>query len=170
MKSTFLINSLGIGGAIFAGLVLLWFLKNYLKKRMAPEQPGQGTSFAQKAYWEEKRRYPRLSVSWPASLETAEGRQSAQLKDVSLGGAFVVCPEPLLLKQKFHLTLTPPQQQPLMLTAEVVWSNVSVPRDKVINRGMGVRFIQNTKEDRRRLNAAIQAHLEDKPDRDKGMP
>jgi hypothetical protein len=27
-------------------------------------------------------------------------------------------------------------------TAEVVWSNVNVPKEKVINRGMGVRFIK----------------------------
>jgi hypothetical protein len=30
----------------------------------------------------------------------------------------------------------------VIATAQVVWSNVNVPDEKVINRGMGVRFIK----------------------------
>ncbi len=35
-----------------------------------------------------------------------------------------------------------PDNEPVIATAQVVWSNVNVPDEKVINRGMGVRFIK----------------------------
>jgi c-di-GMP-binding flagellar brake protein YcgR len=83
-----------------------------------------------------------------------------QLKDISLGGAFVVCPNPLPLSEKFRISIEPPEQALLELNAEVVWSNANVPEDKIINRGMGIRFINNTDEDRRRLNDVITSFFE----------
>ncbi len=38
--------------------------------------------------------------------------------------------------------MTGPNNEPVIGTAKVVWSNVNVPDEKVINRGMGVRFIK----------------------------
>jgi hypothetical protein len=32
--------------------------------------------------------------------------------------------------------------EPVPATAKVVWSNVQVPDEKVVNRGMGVRFLK----------------------------
>ena len=156
MDNTALVNSLGIGGAIFAGLVLVWFLRTYFKRRITPNQ-----SNSIKTSWEEKRRHPRVAVSWTAQMETSQGNLSAQLKDISLGGAFVVCPNPLPLTEQFRLTVSAPSREPFTLNAEVVWSNSNVPEDKVINRGMGVRFIQNTDEDRKRLHLVIASHVEE---------
>jgi hypothetical protein len=121
MESTTLVNSLGIGGAIFVGL--------------------------------------------PAQMETSEGQIEVQLKDISLGGAFVVCQNPLPLNEQFSLIINASSQGPFALNSEVVWSNINVPEDKVINRGMGIRFmirfIKNTDADRQRLNQVIMEHLEE---------
>ena len=87
-----------------------------------------------------------------------------QLKDISLGGAFVVCPEPLALNDKFKISIRIPDREPLALNAEVVWSNRNMPGDKVVNRGMGIRFIENTEKDRQRLNTALAASLADSQD------
>jgi hypothetical protein len=35
-----------------------------------------------------------------------------------------------------------PDNEPMKATAQVVWSNANVPEEKVINRGMGIRFIK----------------------------
>jgi hypothetical protein len=35
-----------------------------------------------------------------------------------------------------------PDNEPVTATAQVVWSNVNMPDEKVIHRGMGVRFIK----------------------------
>lgn len=161
MESTTLVNSLGIGGAIFVGLVLLWFLRIFIKRRTTANQANANSASATQKSWEEKRKHPRVAVSWPAQMETSEGQIEVQLKDISLGGAFVVCQNPLPLNEQFSLIINASKQGPFALNSEVVWSNVNVPEDKVINRGMGIRFIQNTDADRQRLNQVIMAHLEE---------
>ena len=160
MNSSILINSIGIGAVIFAGFVFLWFLRTFFKRRSAKNQTNQIAADAQKRSWEEKRKHPRVSVSWPARMETPEGSLKAQLKDISQGGAFVVCSKPLPLTEKFRIFVDPPEQTPLELNAEVVWSNANVPEDKIINRGMGIRFINNPDEVRSRLNDVITSYLE----------
>jgi len=161
MDSNLLVNSIGIGGALFVGLVLFWFVSMYLKKRLASDQAAQSYTPSTKTSWEEKRRNPRIAISWQALIEMAGQTDNVQLKDISLGGAFVVCAEPLALNDKFKISIRIPNRELLILTAEVVWSNSNVPADRVVNRGMGIRFIENTEEDRQRLNEALAVSLED---------
>jgi len=161
MDSNLLVNSIGIGGALFVGLVIFWFVSMYLKKRLASDQAAQNNTPSTKTSWEEKRRNPRVAVSWQALIEMAGQTDNVQLKDISLGGAFVVCADPLALNDKFKISIRIPNRELLRLNAEVVWSNSNVPADRVVNRGMGIRFIENTEEDRQRLNEALAVSLED---------
>ncbi len=161
MDNNLILNSIGIGGAIFVGLILFWFISTYLKKRLSSDQSAQGYTASTKISWEEKRRHPRIAVSWQASLETCGQTDNVQLKDISLGGAFVVCPEPLGLNDKLKIRIHIPHREPLCLNAEVVWSNRNMPADRVVNRGMGIRFIENTEKDRQGLNEALAASFED---------
>ena len=160
MDSSTLINSLGIGAIIFAGVILLWFLRMLFKRRMAKQQGHQMAGGDQKISWEEKRKHPRVSISWPARINPADEPMTVQLKDISLGGAFVVCQQPLPLSRKFRIAIEPPEQSHLEMNAEVVWSNANVPEDKIINRGMGIRFINNSDDDRIRLNNLITSFME----------
>jgi len=156
--NTILLVSIAAGGAIFVGIVLFWFIGVYLKKRVGPGISAKATpASALRINWEEKRVQPRLSVSWNASFATPHGPGRAQLKDISLGGAFVVCPAPLPLSDRFQIVIELPDGTPLALNAEVVWSNANVPADMIVNRGMGVRFIDNDASKRRRLTDAISA-------------
>ena len=50
-----------------------------------------------------------------------------------------------------------PGGEPLALAAEVVWSNASVPPERVVHRGMGIRFIQLDPVGRTRLAKAVNA-------------
>jgi Tfp pilus assembly protein PilZ len=161
MDNNLIVNSIGIGGALFVGLVVFWFVSMYLKKRLASDQAAQGYTPSTKTSWEEKRRHPRIAISWQAFIEISGQTDSVQLKDISLGGAFVVCADPLALNEKFKISIRIPDQELLLLNAEVVWSNRNVPADRVVNRGMGIRFIENTEKDRQRLNEALADSLED---------
>lgn len=161
MESSALINSLGIGAAIFAGFILLWFIRMFFKRRMANHQSNQMLAATSKTSWEEKRKHPRIAISWPGRMETSQDSMTIQLNDLSEGGAFVVCTKPLPLAEKFRLTINAPDDDALTLNAEVVWSNANVPEDKVINRGMGVRFIENTDENRGSLNHIIVSYLKE---------
>ena len=75
-------------------------------------------------------------------METPDGTVNGEINNISLGGAFICCEKPLPIRKIFHLTMTGPDQEPVDAAAEVVWSNVNVPDDKVVHRGMGVRFIK----------------------------
>ena len=161
MDNNFILTSISIGGGLFIGLIVFWFVGRNMKKRWASNQSTQSYTPPSKLSWEEKRRHPRITVSWLASIETSERTEGVQLKDISLGGAFVVCPDPLALNDKFKISIRIPNREPLGLNAEVVWSNRNMPGDRVVNRGMGIRFIENTEKDRRRLNSALAASLED---------
>lgn len=160
MESKFILNSIGIGGAFFCGIILFWFVFVYLKKRMTADQSAQGYSAAAKISWEEKRQHPRVDINWQAVLENSARTEKVTLKDISIGGAFVCCQQPWALQDKFQFNLALPDGQPLQLNAEVVWSNVNMPPEKVVNRGMGIRFINNPEQARRQLQAAIDAALE----------
>jgi hypothetical protein len=89
----------------------------------------------------EKRQHPRFDVNWPVSIETIYGTIAAEIKNISLGGAFISCTKPLRLKKVFSMTMIIPENEPLLVTAQVAWSNANMPEEKVVNRGMGVRFI-----------------------------
>ena len=161
MDSNLLLNSMGIGGALFAGLIIFWFVSMYLKKRLASDQATQGYTPSTKTSWEEKRHHPRLAISWQALIEMSGQADKVQLKDISLGGAFVVCAHPLALNDRFKISIHIPNRGLLCLNAEVVWSNGNMPADRVVNRGMGIRFVENTDKDRQQLNDALSAFLED---------
>jgi len=90
----------------------------------------------------EKREHPRADVDWSAWMETAEGAIELKVKNISLGGAFLCCKKPLPLERIFSLSIMGPNNEPMEATAQVVWSNANVPEEKVVNRGMGVRFLR----------------------------
>jgi Tfp pilus assembly protein PilZ len=100
-----------------------------------------------------------VAISWPIELEPPYESIKVQLKDISRGGAFIFCQKPLPLNEKLRLCIKVPEQEELLLNAAVVWSNINVPRDEVIHRGMGIKFAQNTNKTRQRLEKAISLHL-----------
>ncbi len=155
MDNILIAKIIGIGGAIFVGLILLWFVSIYLKKRLASEQSKIGGSLSNKISWEEKRQHSRIAISWQAIIEKSGRNDEVQLKDISLGGAFVVCRKPLALNDRFMISILIPDQRPLRLNAEVVWSNINMSEDRVVNRGMGIRFIENKEKNRCRLQENI---------------
>jgi len=160
MESKFILNSIGIGGLFFTAIIVFWFVFVYLKKRVTADQPKQGYAITDRYSAAEIRRHKRVEVSWPALLEKSDQGLKVQLKDISLGGAFVICPEPFGLNDQFKITIDIPAHGPLQLNAEVVWSNVNMPSDQVVNRGMGIRFINNEGNERETLQEAIAAALD----------
>ena len=159
MDSGVIVTSIGIGAAIFAGLIIFWFFHTFIKRKLGADQSVQSPNSSQKFNGEEMRRHPRMEVSWPAAMQIRHGSIKVRLKDISLGGAFVICEDSIALNEPFRLYVEVPDEETFALNAEVVWSNMNVPEEKVIHRGMGIRFIQNTDAARKRLENAISRHL-----------
>jgi len=89
----------------------------------------------------------RAEPNWPATLETSSGKTTEVLiASVSHGSAFITSGTRLDIGEKFQLTIHLPERPPLQLRAEVTWSNMLLPADKVVKRGMGIRFIEAGEE------------------------
>ena len=87
---------------------------------------------------------------------------SGETRDVSYGGAFIRCREPLkpneVLEMSISVSLLCPRVQ---ATAEVIWSNQSTSDDELNPRGMGVRFTNITGTDQELISALVADNLKD---------
>jgi Tfp pilus assembly protein PilZ len=107
---------------------------------------------------EDQRVHPRASLKWTVSLELDGKLTEGVTKDISEGGAYVCCPNPLGPKEEFFMVINAPEKQ-LNVTAEVVWANTYGVDDEITPKGMGVRFMNITGEDRRIIARAVANHL-----------
>jgi hypothetical protein len=156
MKHLVLLLGVGFGGFIL--LLSLKFIQSLLafRSRSSPFSydspiPSNGMAAAQ----QERRHHTKTPIRLPVNIITAEGTITTETLDISVGGAFICCASPLPVKEVFPLTITLPHGGTLALFAEVVWSNASTPNDRIVHRGMGVRFLRVTDYDRMMLNNLV---------------
>ncbi len=97
----------------------------------------------------------RLKIICPALVEKSQGVLKASLRELTPAGAFLTCPNPRPIGQTFQVRLLIDGQEPLILDAEVLWNNQNVSADSVIHRGMRVRFLQLSQEDRKMLSEIL---------------
>jgi c-di-GMP-binding flagellar brake protein YcgR len=108
--------------------------------------------------FEDHRVHPRANLKWTVSLELDGKLTKAVTKDISEGGAYVCCSTPLGPKEEFSMVINAPEKQ-LYVTAEVVWANTFGVDDEITPKGMGVRFMNITGEDKMIIARAVTNHL-----------
>ena len=118
----------------------------------------------------ERRQHPRAMVSWPVIIRSTRGFMSGETKDVSYGGAFIRCREPLKPKEILEVSISVSLLCPrVQVTAEVMWSNFSTSDDESTPRGMGVRFTNIAGTDLELISALVADNLQkeftDRPER-----
>lgn len=99
----------------------------------------------------------RIKTECPAIIERSDGFIRVGIREITLNGAFVTCPRPLEVGETFQIKMIFQNQNPLTLEADVVWNNNNVPGDQVVARGMKVRFLKLSDEDRLFLNEMFAA-------------
>lgn len=105
----------------------------------------------------------KAKVKWPVSIKTDGRSIDGVTLDMSTNGAFVRCANPLKLNEVFDMTINiPNSDRPLKINVEVVWSNIYGPDDNISPRGMGVRFLEISSEDRTVIAKEILQNLESK--------
>jgi hypothetical protein len=72
----------------------------------------------------------------------------------------VCCAKPLRLNEVVDMVIKAPDKS-LNVKAEVVWSNIYGPDDDINPRGMGVKFLTISSEDRKVIAKAVVEHLEE---------
>lgn len=95
----------------------------------------------------ERRRHARAKIKWPVVVQRPDGRLKGETVNFSTNSAFIRCTKPLRLNEIFDMTIDAPDRR-LQLHAEVIWSNIHGKDDEVTPRGMGVRFLDVSIEDR----------------------
>ena len=110
---------------------------------------------------QEKRRYPRARIRLPVVVDTAKGFITGETVDIGVGGAFISCLEALEPNQIFNLAMVglPLLDCRLVVTAQVVWSNIQRPDDELGPHSMGIQFIRISNEDRKYISAVVSAYL-----------
>ena len=108
---------------------------------------------------EENRAYPRAGLKWAVSAKVDGKVIEGVTKDISVSGAYVCCAKPLRLNEVVDMVITAPYESQ-SVKAEVVWSNIHGPDDNINPRGMGVLFLEISKEDREVIAKAVMNHLE----------
>ena len=70
------------------------------------------------------------------------------------------CARPLRLNEVFHMSINAPEKS-LHVKAEVVWSNIYGPDDEINPRGMGVRFLKISSQDRKFIAKEVNQNFSD---------
>ena len=159
MDSLYSGMSVGFGFLLFcAFLSLIWLLFINLKKKLLPQNKSIDVIETDDLQPEEKRNEKRIDILWPVTIEIKNEIIKAETKELSRIGAFVKCSKPLLPGERFLIAIETPANGSISLNAEVVWSNANIPEEKVVTRGMGIRFIQNPDKDLALLKMALDAY------------
>ena len=109
---------------------------------------------------------PRANLRWQVNALTPEGQLEGVTKDISTRGAYVCCATPLRLNEVFHMSINSPKKS-LNVKAEVVWSNIHGPDDEITPRGMGVRFLKISSQDRKFIAKEVGQQSDDAIDFEK---
>ncbi len=95
----------------------------------------------------ERRQHLRVEIKWPVIVKSSWGDMKGETLNFNTDSAFIRCPNPLKLNEIFAMTINAPERS-LLVNAEVIWSNIHGHDDDITPRGMGVRFLNITSEDR----------------------
>jgi hypothetical protein len=107
------------------------------------------------------RNFARANVKWPVLISTDDSSRDGVTINVSPSGAYIRCGNPLRLNEVFDMTIDVSNSEWFIeATAEVVFSNIYGPDDKISPRGMGVRFLNITSKDRKIIAKEVLQHLQ----------
>ena len=95
----------------------------------------------------ERRKYLRVPVVWSAIVNSNHGSLEGEVKDISVGGACILCPEEPIAGESISILLNPPVQRSIPVIGEKVWSDFfDIHYGTAF--GMGILFIHVSPEDR----------------------
>jgi type IV pilus assembly protein PilZ len=98
----------------------------------------------------------RVDVTWSVDCETEDTFLYANITNISEVGIFVRTNEPLEVGTRVTLKFAPPgHEDALVLTGQVQWVNPIRMLSSNPNPGMGIRFIDLTREAREQLVGVV---------------
>ena len=115
----------------------------------------------------DRRRLSRVKLlNWPAKILIKDKTIDGTTRNISTHGAFLYYYRPhgndlpLQLGQVVDLIIEPPDEAPLFMPAEVIWSNILSSDEKNTLLGVGLHFIQVSDKNRKFLHDFVTAHTD----------
>ena len=97
----------------------------------------------------------RIQLGCPALIDKSEGVMKVGIKELTTNGAFITCPNPFPIGKSFAIKLLLTNRNPQTFNAEVIWNNQNVLEEEIVTRGMKVRFLQLSEQDRKIIDEII---------------
>ena len=97
----------------------------------------------------ERRQEPRFEVNWGSTIKTEKKEIEGVIKNISPGGAYVVCEDSPNLLETFQMEIQPLDENKISAVGQVAWKNFSATT-ALGSHGIGARFI-NLNNDMRYL-------------------
>ncbi|MEW5733515.1 MAG: cyclic nucleotide-binding domain-containing protein [Thermodesulfobacteriota bacterium] len=102
------------------------------------------------------RKDPRVSKTWFVVMEHGDIQLSAYSHNASLGGLYIKTPTPLPRGERLSVNLMLPDgHEALHILCEVAWSRTRTSDPENSPLGMGVKFLNMSREDYDRLKRAL---------------
>jgi hypothetical protein len=103
----------------------------------------------------------KAKLKWPVSIKANGSSSDGVILNLSTNQAYIKCAKPLKLNKIFDMTLqVPNSDDSIEVQVEVVLSNIYGPDDDISPRGMIVRFLEISSEDRKIMAKAILQQLQ----------
>ena len=96
---------------------------------------------------ERSRKISSAKTSWPVTVKHPKGEIDGLITLVNTNGVLILCSRPLKLNEVCWMTIHAPSRS-FEVKALVVWSNIYGRDDEITPRGMRVRFIKISNQDR----------------------
>lgn len=101
----------------------------------------------------------RAQLKYPALIEKDAGVIKVSVKELTSSGAFITCPRPFPLGESFAIHILLNDRKPHRFQAEVIWNNQNVIEEEIVVRGMKVRFLKLSEDERKMIQDIIDLHL-----------
>jgi hypothetical protein len=109
----------------------------------------------------ENRRHPRAKIKCPVVMSASNTLIDGETRNLSLGGAFIKCTEQPKPGLAFRMAIEAAKGRLFLVSAEVVWSDSYTVKNKIVIRGLGVRFLEIL-DGRQFLRNEIKRHVKGK--------
>ena len=96
---------------------------------------------------EENRAIPKAQISWPVTVKHPERALDGVMTIITPNDAFIRCSRPLKLNEVCWMTINAPSRS-FEAKGLVVWSNIYGRDDEISPRGMRVRFLKISSQNR----------------------
>lgn len=103
----------------------------------------------------EKRRSPRVEVSWPITILAETGTIEGEIRNVSVDGLLIFCEEPLRLNETYRMSILPGKHHAIGVSGKVVWADAYCMDEDNTAFGVGICLVELTDEDREALRTLI---------------